>query len=89
MEHEKGGKVDNYVVFAFVMQIQIISPSAQQLETAVQLPKAKLLEPPPWSYFIQYYTLACFPAYACILFVCPTHCTLQKYFLFPGNPGNN
>lgn len=78
-----------YVVFAFLMQIQIISPSAQQPETAVQCPKAKPLEATPLEYFIKYYTPVCFLAHVCTLFVCPTHCMLQKYFLFPGNPGNH
>lgn len=40
--HTEGkGDLENDIVFAFVMQIELISPSAQQLGTAVQLPKGK------------------------------------------------
>lgn len=82
MAYQERGIGDNNVVLSFVMQIQIISPSAHQLETAAQLPKAEPLEATPLWDSIKYYTLLCSPAYVCILFVCPTHWMLQKYVHF-------
>lgn len=85
------GKGDlEHIVFAFVMQIELISPRAQQLGTSVHLPKGKNpLEATLLEYFINPYTLFCVPAYVSIISACPTRRRLHKYFLFPGNPGNH